>query len=543
MNLEEELSGPLLKWERKTDGVYLTYTPQNELVVSKQSLLEILQSKDIMNFDWPRICQVIDQARGKSDFVGPNFVVYDRQKDPYITVNCCPEEACLRIDAELEQRGFEFSMKEIEYKLLEYKVVSGINWAAISDILRKKMWNQDHIVATATLPQNGIDAQIKEKVPIDPDAKPIKLLDGRVDFKNIQSIQQISQGDLIAVKIPLQPGKSGQDIFGHPLPPAPGVDRDLPAGLNTNVDLEGRQLFAAKSGYLYRHEGTICVGELFCIAGDVNFKTGNIKYSGDVIINGSVLSGFSLDVMGSIHIAGSVEASTINSRTGSICIEKGVFGKDVALLSAHGPISLSRIQDTKVESENEISISHSMRNCSVRGMLVKLQKNCEVIGSQLSAYQSMTIECPINKINECTFVLLDKLEEDQNQQLREFEKLLSRIIESTGPVEKRLKGMQKMLHNPEVEATEKIRAEVKQTVFQFHELQKKARYVTGKIAELKIEISKPKNRPGYIRFSQGCPPKTKLVFYDKTLTTQQGYSHVEFYYTPDGIQTRPIQHT
>lgn len=540
MSLAEELSSPLLQWEKRDDGMYLTASSDAGATMDKRLLRELLDSKNIMNYDWNRILTVVDQSKNRPEFIGPHFSIYNREKDNYINVITTPEEARIKIDSNHLTKFLSFTLKDIEYKFKELRITHGVNWPVISDILKKSQWDIEHVIAVSTPPQHGIDGKLIEKVPIDPDAKPITLQDGRVDFKNIKNIRQIREGDLIAIRNPPVMGKPGIDVFGNPITPKEGVDVELPAGVNTKIHPDGKQLMAGNSGYLYRDKGKICIGELLCIEGDINFKTGNIKYSGDVIINGNVQGGFSIDVKGHIHIMGTVDSAQIVSRTGTITIEKGVFGKSKANIQAKQNIRVQRIQDATLESEGEVTILQSCRNTKVFGQRISFERGCEIIGCNLVAYDSINAHVLGIGDTENKLIILDRMREDQAQKMDEYQKLLSKVLEATIPIEKRIKGMNKMLHNSEVEATEKIKEEVKQVVVQYHDMQKKSRYIQEKIEELKIEMARPRETPGVIRIFDVCMPGEVIEMYGKALTLRQAYSKIEFFFSPDGIATRPI---
>jgi uncharacterized protein (DUF342 family) len=67
----------------------------------------------------------------------------------------------------------------------------------------------------------------------------------------------------------------------------------------------------------------IDISKEFVVNGDVDMRTGNITFSGDVIIYGDVLDHMIIESLGNVYITGNVYNSTITA-TGSIIIKGNV---------------------------------------------------------------------------------------------------------------------------------------------------------------------------------------------------------------------------
>lgn len=541
MSLTQDLNNAYLNWEVKEDGIYLTVRPGCLNQLKLESIQSELAAKSIVNYDWKRISEVIQQEKNRPEFVGPVFKIYNREKDAYIIVESVPEEARIKIRAEHQQKFLKITAKDIEFKLKEYKIVHGIDWAIVSEMLSKDIFDRSITVARCTPASHGIDAKIEEKVEIDPDARPIELNNGRVDFKNIKNFRQIQEGEVIALRFPPVPGKSGIDVYGKPLEPISGSDKGLPAGTNTKILPDGKQLVAGVAGYLYRSQGNICVGELLCIDEDVSFKTGNIKYSGEVIIYGSVQSGFQVETKGDIYITGDVDASQITSRMGNITIEKGVYGKGKTILKGKLDIKLSRVQDTTIECEGHVYVSHSARNCIIKAGSVEFGPGCEVINNQVTAFDAIVGYSIGQKGTSNDFIIVDRESQELQFKHREYEKLEEKINQAIVPLETRIKGMNKMLKNMDVEASVKIKDEVRQVVMQYHTMKKKLEYVIEKKNLIKVEMEKPKEYLGKIQIIEKCFPGTKVTLYEKVMVIKDIMSRLEFLWGNDGVTTKSLK--
>ena len=105
---------------------------------------------------------------------------------------------------------------------------------------------------------------------------------------------------------------------------------------------------------MFFENSLLTVAELLHVNKDVDFSVGNIKYTGDVLIGGSVRPGFSIEAEGSIHIKGEVESATVTSRAGQVTIDKGVVGKGDTNISAKQGVTISFAQDAHLHTEGAL---------------------------------------------------------------------------------------------------------------------------------------------------------------------------------------------
>ncbi|MBF0572733.1 MAG: DUF342 domain-containing protein [Desulfamplus sp.] len=122
-----------------------------------------------------------------------------------------------------------------------------------------------------------------------------ELESGKFDYRERDEMVNISQGTILAEKIPLIPAINGINVKGYEVASSPPSDVTLDCGKGAEISKDGLRVIATDNG---RPDislgGKITVLPAIVIKGDVNFKTGNIKFSGDVTVNGTILSGFSV---------------------------------------------------------------------------------------------------------------------------------------------------------------------------------------------------------------------------------------------------------
>ncbi len=506
-------NSPMLEWDERSDGVYLKSSRESGGHIDVDTLKKELLEKNIMNFDWARINEVARKGRGTFEFVGPKFITYDTRKDDYFEIHGRPAEATLYISSKFHYDNISLTLKDIEFGFTRKGIVYGINWPFISDMFKKKMFDEAVKVASCKPPINGKNAEIDEKVEIDPDARPLRMADGSVDFKNIKTVQQIKAGELIAIKYPPTEGTPGIDIYGRPLPAERGKDRPLPKGKGTVESPDGKKLLAEVGGYLYRQNETIGIGELLTIPTNVDFATGNIKYSGDVIIYGSIKSGFNVDVKGDIQIEGSVEACEIVSRNGSIMIKNGVFGKNKSKISAKNDITITMAQDTVFECDGIFKFEKSLRNCQVKAGSILSSPRSINATNNFTSYEKIELNGLGIKGAKNYLTVFDKELESKKDKIKELDKLAEKIEAALVPMEKRIRGMNQIARKMETELSPKIKEDLKQVLAQYYTTKKKAQYVQEKKQKLVNELENPVEFLGIIILRGDIIPDVYLNMY------------------------------
>jgi hypothetical protein len=185
------------------------------------------------------------------------------------------------------------------------------------------------LVAEGEPPQPGVDERLEiffeEEIP------PGRAGEGeeRVDFRETSTIVSVEPGTLLAVKHPPQPGQPGRSVTGEVLPPPPPVLLELQAGKGVELKEGGTRVVAAGSGRpCYRKAGNtyiFYVDPLLVHQGDVNIKSGNIRFKGDLKILGDVCEAMEVEATGAVEITGLVtRAAVVSGR--KMHVHRGVIG-------------------------------------------------------------------------------------------------------------------------------------------------------------------------------------------------------------------------
>lgn len=287
--------------------------------------------------------------------------------------------------------GSEVSAEQIERMLTNRGIVAGINREKIDEFVDNPVYGVPCLVAEAILPKDGRDAYIAYNFETDRSKLKFKEAEnGRVDFKELNLIQNVVEGQPLAQKMLPEQGKSGKTIFGRYLEAKNGRDINLPLGKNVIVDTDGRTIVAATNGQVLLIGDKINVEPVMQIAGDVSIKTGNITFLGTVVVKGNVDDGFNVKASGNIEIYGTVGKCVLEA-DGDIIVSLGIMGRDEGYVRAGRSLWAKFIQNTTVDVEEFIIVADGIINSNVtsnKKILVQ-GKRAAIIGGHIFATEEI----------------------------------------------------------------------------------------------------------------------------------------------------------
>jgi uncharacterized protein (DUF342 family) len=429
MELFDNADMKWLIWKISPESTYLAVAP--ELIPENWDINEIkntLLKNKILNFDIAKIEAVVKNASGKVEKIGPAFELFEENKRRYLHLQVTPMQVRFSIDSAILKTDYIIKEADILFILAEKAVVYGIDYDTIRKAISRGIYGQEFIIASATPPIAGKDAVINEVLSIDPDIKPFVKEDGTADYRKLDNIKQIKQGEVICTRTPPTHGTPGISVFGTPLSPTPGEDYALPTGINTKTIDSETKLIAAIDGFLYRQERDICVGNVYIVKGDVDFKTGNIQYSGDVVVRGNVNADFSVTADGNISIEGFVEAANIISKKGSIFLKGSVFGQNKANIIAEKNITADNIQDSKIKVGKIFKVWKRVCGCYIETENLEMPIDAQIISS--SVFFKGYARCgriggKVESVNE--FVYVNDEKKQFKEELQSSNELLKKL--------------------------------------------------------------------------------------------------------------------
>ena len=222
----------------------------------------------------------------------------------------------------------------------------------------------------------------------DPDWDPAKLTpeeqaDGSVDHTELNFVQSVSAGDVIAEWVEADQAKGDVDsrFFFD--------EKEFPAGMGTGVrNKYPDKLFAARDGYACYHDGKIVVRQTLTVHRDVDYHTGNINFVADVVLEGSVRSGFEM-VGRNVSVRDQVEAANVRARQELRC-QGGVKGGGDAFLESARDMKLAYCEYATLKSRQDILVKGALMHSDVFAN-GRLAVGGRLTGGTVNAYQNIYV--------------------------------------------------------------------------------------------------------------------------------------------------------
>jgi uncharacterized protein (DUF342 family) len=154
---------------------------------------------------------------------------------------------------------------------------------------------------------------------------PKKRDDGSVDMRDLGDIICVKAGDPLAEKIPLTEGVNGFTVTATVLIAEPGNDIDLIPGNGTEISPGNNNvLISQKVGLPKMITNGMEVDEVYKVK-NVTVRSGNINFTGSVIVEGDISEGMKVIASGDVTVGGFVESAIIESG-GDVTISGGIIG-------------------------------------------------------------------------------------------------------------------------------------------------------------------------------------------------------------------------
>ena len=374
------------------DGIYLKVVPPsgNGTEATVRDALDKLRERQITTITEEILRPSIRAASGEYQRIGT--YKHNPANDAMMSVEITDQDMKAWLYASSPgPGGADLSADMIISFLKNNRVVAGIDEKRVSEFQDRPIYRENYLVAEGIKPQDGADARIIYN--FETDRTKVKLKEGssgKVDFKELNLVQNVVEGQPLAQKLPAERGKGGKTVTGKYLEARNGHDIPIPLGKNTRLAEDGLTIIAEMNGQVLILHNKINVEPVLNIEGDVSLKTGNIMFLGTVYIKGNVEDGFSVKASGNIEVKGTVGKSEVDAE-GDIVVGQGIAGKGDAFIHAGKSIWAKFIENTRVEAGEFVIVSDGIINSQVSAnrKILCQGKRAAIIGGTLSAAEEI----------------------------------------------------------------------------------------------------------------------------------------------------------
>ncbi|MDR2768800.1 MAG: FapA family protein [Treponema sp.] len=374
------------------DGVYLKVTPPvgRGRRAAPAGVIQLIAARGAGDYNQEAVARIIREESGVYVRIGD----FERipTNDTMVSVDITADEMKAYITVQPPGRGgCDIPLETYLSFLRNNKVVFGVDEQILSRFADQPVYKEPVQVAFGARPADGRDSYIQYN--FETDLSRIRLREsanGRVDFKDLNIIQNVVQGQPLAVKIPAENGATGKTVTGKVIPAKNGKEIAMPLGKNVHVADDGVTIVADMNGQVVVSSGKINVEPVYTVQGNVNIKTGNIIFLGTVIITGNVEDGFSVKAAGNIEVDGTVEKAELDAE-GDIIVHQGITGKSTGLIRSGRSIWARFIENAQVEAGNMVVVSDGIINSQVDAFkrIICQGKRASIVGGRLRATEEI----------------------------------------------------------------------------------------------------------------------------------------------------------
>lgn len=372
-------------------GVLLKVTPPrgSGVPASERQAVELLSARSSGPIIKAQVAKVVKLAEG--EFVRVGDYEHNPSNDAILSLEIADMEMKAYLTALPPGPGGADPAFETMVAFLEQNgVVEGINTEAVSRFVDRPQYKLPFVVAEGIPPKNGADARIAYNFQTDPTKVKLKEVNGRVDFKELNLVQNVVEGQVLARKVAAERGEAGRTVTGKLLPAKDGRDFDFEIGKNIRISEDGMTAIAEMNGQVIISGGRIHVEPVYTVAGDVNLKTGHVLFLGTVLVKGNVEDGFEVKAAGNIEVMGSVGKCNLDAE-GDIIVHQGIAGKSSGVIKAGKSVWSKFIENARVEAGELVVVSDGIINSEVfanRRIICK-GKRAAIVGGKLRASEEI----------------------------------------------------------------------------------------------------------------------------------------------------------
>ena len=356
---------------------------------TESQAMERIRARTQEKIDTGRVAKAVKRAEG--EFIKIADYGYNPAADAVLSVEIADAEMKAFLTAlPPGPGGADPDYDNMISFLQDNGIVEGIKEDIIRRFADNPVYREPILVAEGARPENGADARIVLNFDTDGETVKLQEQDGRVDFKELNIVQNVVEGQVLAKKIPAEKGRPGRTVTGKLLPAKDGKDTEIQIGKNVRLSEDRRTAIAELNGQVFLHNEKIQVEEVYVVNGNVNLKTGNITFLGGVIVKGNVDDGFNVKASGNIEVMGSVGKSLLDAE-GDIIVRQGIAGKDAGVVRCGGNVWAKFVENVTVEAGGLVIVSDGIINSDVYAnrKVICRGKRAKIVGGRVRAAEEI----------------------------------------------------------------------------------------------------------------------------------------------------------
>ncbi len=295
---------------------------------------------------------------------------------------------------EKKQSDLELELEEVQAKIQAGGIVFGVDENAVKRCLaRAAARSKIEIVeiARGREPEDGLDGKIEFYVqPSSEEARYAKDASGRVNYHELNLIENVAPEQELARLLPPKPGVAGSTVLGEVMASRNGEPARARAGKSVTVAENGEVFLAEVPGRLVYEDDSLEISQEFEVKGDVDYSVGNIDFLGKVTITGEILDDFNVKADMGLEVRGPVGNCRLES-SGDIVLAGGISGKTKGSVKAGGDVRARYLNEVTVEAGGSVTVEREAYNSIIRTGGAYRSPGGKVLGGDITALKGIEV--------------------------------------------------------------------------------------------------------------------------------------------------------
>ena len=328
------------------------------------------------------IDQIIKRASGKSERLveWPDGAKLSASLEVYISEDSMLATCVMHRP---KKGGGSLTEEEVLEVLREREVIFGFQMENLRSMVSEPLYEQEIIAAQGEEPVIGSAQKLKFFFNTQL-AKPYLMMEfGRINLRELDFIQNRKAGDVLAEIVSAVAERDGSTVTGEVLPShTVGDEQPMVAGKNTGLTEEEDKIVALENGNACVREGAVCIEPVVTLE-NVDYSTGNIAFDGSVVVNGTIVDGFTVTTEGILQVDNFV--GKVNLRAGqAIVLRGGVNGAGECSIDCDGDVFARYIENARVRCSGNLIVEEAIMHSEifVGGNLLLTGKRAELIAGR-----------------------------------------------------------------------------------------------------------------------------------------------------------------
>lgn len=212
------------------------------------------------------------------------------------------------------------------------------------------------------------------------------------DFLDIREMQQrmtVKAGHLVAEIRYQTPPATGKSIYNEDVAGPPNDDLIIRVGDGIQQRENGR-FFATADGIPLIEPEAISLTKVLVHNGDVNLRTGNIRFDGPVEIKGSIDNGAIVETTGDLIVHGTIRGAQVHS-LGTLTVKAGITTGATGKVNSRGDLQAEFIENSNVTCGGNLVVQKALLNSTVivGGTIKVASKGGVIAGGRIISKDSL----------------------------------------------------------------------------------------------------------------------------------------------------------